>query len=82
MQRLVKQKQTRDFLIRNIPSKVYTSLEKLAKAHHRSKTKEALIALMRGLSLSDHHIKQPEPFDWNTKISTQLIVDAINEGQS
>ena len=60
----MEQKQTRDFLIRNMPAEVYNLLEKAAKEHHRSKTQEAIVALTKGLSLSGHQVKKPIPFRW------------------
>lgn len=75
------QKQTRDFLIRNMPVEVYELLEKSAKEHHRSKTKEAIVALANGLSMHSHQLKKPIPFKWNKKISSEFIEEAINEGR-
>lgn len=77
----MEQKQTRDFLIRNMPIEVYNLLEKAAKEHHRSKTQEAIVALTNGLSLYNHQIKKPIPFKWNKKISSKFIEEAIKEGQ-
>lgn len=77
----MEQKQTRDFLIRNMPIEVYYLLEKAAKEHHRSKTQEAIVALTNGLSMYDHQVKKPIPFKWNKKISDKFIEKAIKEGQ-
>ena len=43
----MQQKQTRDFLIRNMPVELYHSFEEAAKAHHRSRTQEAIVALTK-----------------------------------
>ncbi len=77
----MEEKQTRDFLIRNMPVEVYQLLEKAAKDHHRSKTQEAIVALTNGLSMYSHQIKKPIPFKWNKKISNKFIEEAIKEGQ-
>lgn len=77
----MEQKQTRDFLIRNMPIEVYNLLEKAAKEHHRSKAQEAIVALTNGLSLYSHQIRKPIPFKWNKKISSKFIEEAIKEGQ-
>lgn len=78
----MEQKQTRDFLIRNIPIEIYQQLEKAAKEHHRSKTQEAIVALSNGLSMYSHQIKKPSPFKWkNKKISREFVDDAIREGR-
>jgi len=74
-------KQTRDFLIRNMPIEVYGLLEKAAKEHHRSRTQEAIVALTNGLSLQSYHITKPKPFKWKKKPSSQFIEEAINEGR-
>lgn len=77
----MKQKQTRDFLIRNMPIEVYMMLDKSAKENHRSKTQEAIIALSNGLTMSPHKLKKPVPFDWKQKISSKFIQEAIEEGR-
>lgn len=77
----MKQKETRDLLIRNIPIEVYNLLEKAAKEHHRSKTQEAIVALTTGLSIARHRLKQPVPFKWKTKITNNFIENAIKEGR-
>lgn len=77
----MEQKQTRDFLIRNIPIEVYDLLEAAAKEHHRSKTQEAVIALTNGLAIYNHQIKKPTPFKWKKKISNKFIQEAIEEGR-
>lgn len=77
----MKQKETRDFLIRNMPIEVYNLLEDAAKEHHRSKTQEAIVALSTGLSIYNNRVKQPIPFKWKSKISNQFIQDAIDEGR-
>jgi plasmid stability protein len=77
----MERKQTRDFLIRNMPIEVYDLLEKAAKEHHRSKTQEAIVALTNGLSMYNHQIKKPIPFKWNKKISSKFIEETIKEGQ-
>lgn len=78
----MEQKQTRDFLIRNLPVEVYQMLEKAAKEHHRSKTQEAIWALTTGLSMCNRHkIKMPTPFKWKKKISSSFIEEAIDEGR-
>lgn len=73
-----KKKQTKDFLIRNMPIEIYRLLDKLAKDHQRSKTQEALVALTNGLSIY-RQVKQPIPFDWGKEISSQFIEDSIRE---
>ena len=75
------QKQTRDFLIRNIPLEVFNLLEESAKEHNRSKTQEAIMALTTGLSLYSNRIKQPKPFKWRKKISKKFIENAIDESR-
>ncbi len=77
----MKQKQTRDFLIRNMPVEIYSRLEKAAKEHHRSKTQEAIVALTVGLSVNDSPLVQPKPFKWKTSISNKFIQEAIEEGR-
>ena len=77
----MKQRQTRDFLIRNMPIKIYHLLEKAAKEHYRSKTQEAIVAITNGLSIYSHQVKKPIPFKWNKKISNKFIEEAIKEGQ-
>lgn len=77
----MEQRQTRDFLIRNMPIEVYHLLEKSAKEHHRSKTQEAIVALTSGLSIQSHQIKKPIPFKWKKKISSKFIEEAIREGR-
>ena len=57
------QNQTRDFLIRNMPVELYYSLE-AAKAHHRSRTQEAIVALKNGLRGTPLPLKKPKPFQW------------------
>lgn len=53
------QKQTRDFLIRNMPIEIYHLLEKSAEENHRSKTQEAIVALTNSLHMYSPKIKQP-----------------------
>lgn len=77
----MEQKQTRDFLIRNMPVEVYNLLEKSAQEHHRSRTQEAIVALTNGLSIYSHQVKKPTPFKWKKKISSKFIEDAIDEGR-
>lgn len=77
----MEQKQTRDFLIRNLPIHVYNLLSKAAKEHHRSKAQEALVALKNGLSIYSHKLKKPTPFKWKNKISSKFIEDAFGEGR-
>lgn len=74
-------KQTRDFLIRNMPIEVYSLLENMAKEHCRSKTQEAIVALKTGLSVYGHHIKKPSPFKWKRKITSNFIEQAIEKGR-
>ena len=78
----MEQKQTRDFLIRNMPAEVYNLLENAAKEHHRSKNQEAIIALTYGLSMYSHPLKKPIPFKWKKKISSKFIEEAIQEGRN
>ena len=68
------QKQTRDFLIRNMPLKIFNLLEESAKEHNRSKTQEAIVALTTGLSICSNRIKQPKPFQWRKKISRYITI--------
>lgn len=75
----MKRKQTRDFLIRNIPLEIFQLLEESAKEHNRSKTQEAILALATGLSLYSHRGRRPKPFKWRGKISSQFIENAIDE---
>ena len=78
---VMKRKQTRDFLIRNIPLEIFSLLEESAKEHNRSKTQEAIVALATGLSIQSNRIRQPKPFKWREKISNQFIERAIDEGR-
>lgn len=77
----MKQKQMRDFLIRNMPIEVYNLLEKAAKEHHRSKTQEAIVVLSTGLSLYGQRLKMPKPFKWKHPITERFINEAIEEGR-
>lgn len=77
----MEQKQTRDFLIRNMPVELYNSLETAAKAHHRSRTQEAIVALTNGLKREPARLKKPVPFQWGKKISNRFIQEAIEEGR-
>lgn len=77
----MKEKQTHNFLIRNIPIEVYHLLEKAAKDNHRSKNQQAIVALSNGLSEHSQPIKQPKPFKWKKKISSKFIKNAIQEGR-
>ena len=77
----MEQKQTRDFLIRNMPIEIYHLLEKAAKEHYRSKTQEAIVALTNGLSMYSYQVKKPIPIRWNKKISSKFIEEAIKEGR-
>ena len=77
----MKEKQTRDLLIRNIPIEVYQLLEVAAKEHHRSKTQEAIVALTDGLTRYKNPLKLPNPFKWKSKISNDFIQEAIEEGR-
>lgn len=77
----MKNKQTRDFLIRNIPLEVYMLLEQSAKEHHRSKTQEALVVLIKGLSHQGLELQRPKPLRWKKKISNRFIQEAIQEGR-
>jgi hypothetical protein len=78
----MRQKKTRDFLIRNIPLEIFNLLEESAKEHNRSKTQEAIVALATGLAISNNRIRQPKPFKWKKKISNQFIERAIDEGRA
>ncbi len=77
----MKQKQTKDLLIRNVPIEICLLLEESAKEHNRSKTQEAIVALATGLSLYSNRIKQPKPFKWRKKIADDFIHKAIEEGR-
>ena len=77
----MKQGQTRDLLIRNIPIEIYNMLEKSANDHQRSKTQEAIVALQNGLYIQSHRIQKPRPFHWGKKISSKFIENAIKEGR-
>jgi plasmid stability protein len=72
---------TRDFLIRNMPVELYNSLEAAAKAHHRSRTQEAIVALTNGLKSTPTPFKKPIPFQWGKKITNRFIREAIDEGR-
>lgn len=72
-------RQTRDFLIRNMPIKLYNLLEEAAKAHNRSKTQEAIVALLYGLQSTKMPITKPRPFEWGSPITNRFIQDAIEE---
>ena len=78
----MEKRQSRDFLIRNMPIEVYDLLEKSAKEHHRSKTQEAIVALTNGLAVHTHKIKKPQPYKWKTKITSRFIQEAIDEGRA
>jgi hypothetical protein len=78
----MRRKETRDFLIRNIPLEIFNLLEESAKEHNRSKTQEAIVVLATGLSIYSNRIRLPKPFKWEKKISTQFIEKAIDEGRS
>jgi hypothetical protein len=77
----MKRKQTRDFLIRNIPIEIFNLLEESANAHNRSKTQEAIVVLATGLSILRNRIRQTKPFKWREKISNPFIERAIDEGR-
>ncbi len=77
----MKQKRTRDLLIRNVPMEVYILLEESAKEHHRSKTQEAIVALTTGLSICSSKIRQPKPFKWKKKLLSNFIEKATDEGR-
>lgn len=74
-------KNTRNFLLRNIPVEIFALLEKSAKEHHRSKTQEALVALTNGLTVSEPVIQKPKPFKWGRKITGKMVTEAIEEGR-
>lgn len=78
----MKQKKTKDLLIRNLPIEVYTLLEESAKEHNRSKTQEAIVALTTGLSICSSKIKLPTPFKWRKKLTDEFINKAIDEGRA
>lgn len=75
------QKQTRDFLIRNIPAELYDRLEKSARNHHRSKTQEAIVILSEGLEARVPPLQKPTPFKWPKKLKSKDILKAIDEGR-
>lgn len=77
----MEQRQTRDFLIRNMPVEVYNLLEEIAKEHRRSMNQEAIQALVFGLSFYSHQVKKPVPFKWKKKKSSKFIEEAIREGR-
>ena len=74
-------KETKDFLIRNMPLELYQLLEKAAEAHQRSRTQEAIVALTTGLTVRPNKLKKPKPFQWGNKITNHFIQDAIEEGR-
>jgi len=74
-------KQTKDFLLRNIPIELYQLLEKSAREHHRSKTQEAIVILSQSLSRHAPKIKKPLPFEWPKKLKSGAIFKAIEEGR-
>ena len=73
------QPQHRDLLIRNVSVEIHRVLEKTAKEHHRSKTQEALIVLINGLSVPVKPLRKPVAFEWKSDITTKFIQDAIEE---
>ncbi len=75
------ERETKDFLIRNMPLELYQLLENAAKAHHRSRTQEAIVALTNGLTAPSSQLKKPKPFQWGKKITNRLIQDSIEEGR-
>ncbi len=77
----MQQPQTRDFLIRNMPVDLYNSLEAAAKAHQRSRTQEAIVALRNGLQAVPSTLKKPKPFARGEKITNTFIQEAIEEGR-
>ena len=77
----MEKRETRDFLIRNMPIEVYHLLEQSAKEHQRSKNQEAVLAITNYLTLYSHQIKKPKPFKWKNKISNEFIENAIDEGR-
>ena len=76
-----KQTQTKDFLIRNMPIEVHNLLEEAAKSHHRSKTQEAIVVLSNSLSQHTHQLREPQPFNWKEKPTSEFIRKAIKEGR-
>lgn len=80
-QKQAREKQTRDFLIRNIPIEIYNLLEAVAKENHRSKTQEAIVALNNGLSMYGQRISKPKPFKWKKTVSERFVEEAIKEGR-
>lgn len=74
-------KQTKDFLIRNIPLELYNLLKKSAREHHRSNTQEAIVALSLGLTNSPEPLQRPRPFKWPKKLKSNDILKAIDEGR-
>jgi hypothetical protein len=78
----MEERQVHDFLIRNMPAKLYNLLEEAAKAHNRSKTQEAIVALTNGLQCIMTPLTKPKPFKWGKQpITNRFIQDAIDEGR-
>lgn len=75
------ERNSKNFLIRNMPLELYHLLENEAKVHHRSRNQEAIFALTQGLTIPSKGLKKPKPFKWGQKITSKFIYDAIDEGR-
>lgn len=74
-------KNTKDFLIRNIPIELFERLERAAELHHRSKTQEAIVLLTNGLT-DIPPIKKLKPFKWEKRVDSKFLRKAIDGGRS
>lgn len=77
----MKEKTTKNLLIRNVPIEVYELLKKTALQHHRSNNQEAIVAITKGLSLPDQPIQKIKRLKWDVKVSQKTIQKAIDEGR-
>jgi hypothetical protein len=77
----MEERESRDFLIRNLPVELFNLLEQSAKENHRSKTQEAIVILTEGLTIRSRKLQKPKPFKWDTKITESFIEKAIDEGR-
>lgn len=74
-------KETKDFLIRDMPVELYFLLEKSAYEHRRSKNQEAIVVLSTALSAPLTPLKKPQRMKFKKKLSSKFISDSIKEGR-
>jgi hypothetical protein len=74
-------KNTRDFLIQDMPLAIHKLLEKSAREHHRSKNQEAIVVLTDGLTQRSKSLKRPVPFKWGKNLTDDLIRKSIDIGR-